>query len=67
LEYPKKAVAENKDLRLWVQSPAAHPSNFSTPDCKKKSAMAPSVRVIVIHSDPIDFDGGTLIKILIVH
>jgi len=29
------AVAENKDLRLWVQSPAAHASNFSTRIAKK--------------------------------
>jgi len=31
---------------LWAQSPAAHASNFSTPDCKKNS-----VGVIVICSD----------------
>jgi len=35
---------------LWVQSPAAHVSNFSTSDCKKIN-QAPSVRVIVICSD----------------
>jgi len=28
-------LTENRDLRLWIQSPAAYPSNFSTPDCKK--------------------------------
>jgi len=43
-------LTENKDLRLWVQSPAIHASNFSTLDCKK-STKALSVRVIVICSD----------------
>jgi len=37
-------------LRLWVWSPAAQASNFSTTDCKKIN-KALSVRVIVICSD----------------
>jgi len=41
---------ENIDLRLWVQSPAAHANNFSTPCCKKINNVS-SVRVIVICSD----------------
>jgi len=61
LLFPKKEVfchgwevigtlTENKYLGLWVQSPAAHASNFSTPDCKKIN-KTPSVKVIVICSD----------------
>jgi len=42
-----KHLTGNEDLRLWVQSPAAHTSNFPTPDGRKTN-KAPSVRVIVI-------------------
>jgi len=56
---------ENEDLRLWVQSPAAHASNFSTPDCKIINKSL-SVRVIVICSDH-KLLCSTLIKVLIAH
>jgi len=45
-ESGQRHLTENKDPRLWVQSPAAHASSFLTPDCKKIN----SVRVIVICS-----------------
>jgi len=43
-------LTKNKDLRLWVQTPAAHASNFQ-PQIAKKINKAPSVSVIVICSD----------------
>jgi len=50
---------------LWVQSPATHASNFSTPDCKKINKPL-WIRVLVIFSDHklIWWDS---IKVLIAH
>jgi len=43
-------LTENWDLRLCVQSPAAHAGNYSNPNCKKRWTK-PFVRVKIICSD----------------